>query len=229
MKHEHRKHNKETKKNIEYKKKKKALRKLKGLLIRVWFFKNWFTIFTVIATILMVSTITGIIPETIPFIGTFSNAIKVRFQHFLEIDDSNYMSLFGAVSGIFSVFFALGYTSSNIKSVSYSMINKKKLGNILMDANLSITDKGRIIKAEEKLGLDLDGDNKIGNTPMEIINKDTIIGDIVSTFTELSTILSVDEELLKEINKEQGAEKKKDDSVDVVSKKPATKYRPPGF
>ena len=77
------------------------------------------------------------------------------------------MSLFGSLTGIFSIFFALGYLSSNIKHVSYAMINKTKINKILEGSKLTMTEMGKIVTLETRVEMDLDGDNKIGKHLLE--------------------------------------------------------------
>lgn len=214
----------------DYKRKKKAIKKLRFLLLKVWFYKNWFTLLVVIVGILVAATMTGIMPINIPIIGKLSNAIKKYFNEFLTLGDKEYISLFGSLTGIFSIFFALGYLSSNIKHVSYSMINKTKINKILEGSKLTMTEMGKIVTLEERIEMDLNGDNKIGKHLLETPGNENIVTDIVNTFNELSTILSIEDEILDEVNEKNSIKnKQKEETVEVVDRKPSTKYRPPGF
>ena len=214
----------------DYKRKKKAINKLRFLLLRVWFYKNWFTLLVVVTGILVAATVTGIMPINIPIIGKISNAIKQYFNEFLRLGEEGYMSLFGSLTGIFSIFFALGYLSSNIKHVSYSMINKTKINKILEGSKLTMTEMGKIVTLETRIEMDLNGDNKIGKHLFETPERENIVNDIINTFDELSTILSIEDEILHEVNEKHSIKnKEKEETIEVVDRKPSTKYRPPGF
>ncbi len=140
------------------------------------------------------------------------------------------MSLFGSLTGIFSIFFALGYLSSHIKHVSYSMINKTKINKILEGSKLTMTEMGKIVTLETRIEMDLDGDQKIGKSPLETPEKENIVTDIMNTFNELTTILSIEDEILHEVNEKHSVKnKQKEETVEVVDRKPSTRYRPPGF
>lgn len=214
----------------DYKRKKKAINKLRFLLLRVWFYKNWFTLLVVVGGILVAATMTGIMPINIPIIGKISDTIKQYFNEFLGLEDKGYMSLFGSLTGIFSIFFALGYLSSNIKHVSYAMINKTKINKILEGSKLTMSEMGKIVTIETRVEMDLDGDNKIGKHSLETPVNENIITDIMNTFNELTTILSIEDEILHEVNEKHSVKnKQKEETVEVVDRKPSTRYRPPGF
>lgn len=194
----------------------RAVAELRALLLRVWFVKNWFTIFIMITTLLIVAILSGLFPAEVPVIGTASNAIKTKIQNFTSLNNEEYFSLFGSASGIFYIFFGLGYTSNKIKRVNYSMLNKDELTKILSPARLTINQKGKIIRAEKHLGVDIDGDNKIGETPVELKENTNVIEDVVNTVSELVTILSIDKDDLEQIEK-----KPEEEPVKVVQKKPS--------
>jgi hypothetical protein len=177
----------------------RAIIRLRFLLIRVWFMKNAFTIVVMSIVILMAFTVTGLIPPTLPILGTFSYAVKDSLQEFLEIGDSDFYTMFGSITGIFTLLWSIGYASSKMKRVSYYMIDKNViLKTILQKSNLSMNSKGRIVSIEKRIGIDLDGDSLIGETPMEKSgDPDNLIYEIYETFNELSTIINVDRETLK--------------------------------
>jgi hypothetical protein len=158
----------------------------------------------VFTVLLLAFTVTGLIPEDLPIIGPYSYSLKNGLQDFLQIGDEEFYSLFGSITGIFSLLFSIGFASSKLKAVSYYMINKDKIKKVLSKVHLSFTDKGRIISLENRIGLDLDGDKKIGSTPIDISESDTLnfISDVVGTFNELGTIMKIDKDTLREAVKE---------------------------
>ena len=125
------------------------------------------------------------------------------------------------------------------------MIDKNKLLKYaLAKSKLSINDKGKIISIEKRLGVDLDGDKIIGeNEPAEItVFEDNIMSEILNTFSELSTILNVKRDTLKETvdeHKKETVEETVEETptpavepvavAEVVKKKPATAFRPNKF
>ena len=135
------------------------------------------------------------------------------------------------------------------------MIDKNViLKTILQKSNLSMNSKGRIVSIEKRIGIDLDGDNLIGETPMEKGgDPDNLIYEIYETFNELSTIINVDRETLKKAIDENTWKPPIEDDVpvetlsepvtsplvtnvvseqevtEVVVKKPARAFRPNKF
>lgn len=225
----------------------RAILRLRFLLIRVWFFKNVFTIGVMLIVILMAFTVTGLIPETLPILGTFSYAIKNSLKEFLEIGDNEFYSMFGSITGIFTLLWSIGYASNRIKRVSYHMIDKNvMLKTILTKSKLSLNNKGRIVSIEKRIGVDLDGDRLIGDT-LEVKDSsepDNLINEIVATFSELSTIMNVDRETLQKTLEEtawknpilepQPVEPTTPtppvaDVAEAVVKRPATAFRPNKF
>lgn len=200
---------------MKIKKERRKIRKMKSMLFRLWFVKNWFTIFILLLTTLMIFTLAGVIPPSVPYIGEFSDIIKEKLSHLLMLNNNDYLSLFGAVSGLISLLFGIGFISSKIKFVSYSMIDKKKLEKKLGMTNMTINEKGTIKKLEEKTGIDIDGDNKVGDVPINIRDSD-IFTDVVNTFSELVTISKLGDDELKEVIKEE----KKEEVTEVVKKRP---------
>lgn len=226
----------------------KAIRKLRFLLLRVWFIKNAFTLVIMFIVILMAFTVTGLIPPTLPILGTFSYAIKDSLQNFLEIGDNEFYTMFGSITGMFTLLWSIGFASSKMKKVSYFMIDKNViLKTILQKTNLSINNKGRIVSIENRIGIDLDGDSLIGDTPVQKGNDpDNLIYEIVETFNELSTIMNVDRETLKKTIEETAWKPPVKDTevipedptpdpvpapevAEAVVKKPARAFRPNKF
>jgi hypothetical protein len=109
------------------------------------------------------------------------------------------------------------------------------LKTIFQKTNLSVNNKGRIINIEKRIGIDLDGDNLIGDVHDSKKNDpDNLIHEIVETFNELSTIINVDREILKrtiEETKNVGRQPgtKTNDAAEAIVKKPAKVYRPNKF
>lgn len=213
----------------------RAVARLRFLLVRVWFIKNWFTLFVMFSVAVLTSATAGLIPETMPVLGPYSNYLKVAAQDFLEIGDSEFYSLFGSMTGAITLLWGIGYASSKVKLVSYYMIDKNKLLKYaLSKGRLSIDERGRITSIEKRLGIDLDGDRLIGNEPSVIESRlfdDNIISDMIDTVSELSTILNVEKDTIKDAIKEDTGKKvdkrKKDEpAVDVVVKKPAKVFKP---
>lgn len=81
----------------------RAIRKLRRLLLRVWFFKNALTLIVMFVVILMACTVTGLIPESLPILGTYSYAMRDSLQTFLEIGDDEFYSTFGSITGVFTL------------------------------------------------------------------------------------------------------------------------------
>lgn len=190
----------------------KAVRKLRALLIRIWFIKNWFTILVIVTVILLAFTVTGLMPENLPVIGTYSYALKSGLQQFLEIGDQEFYTLFGSITGVFSLLFSVGFASAKIKAVSYYMIDKDKIKLALAKVNLSLTDKGKIVSIENRIGIDLDGDKKIGNTVIDISESSSLhfLADVFGTTDELVTILKLPKATLREAIKENPGKDKVD-------------------
>lgn len=225
----------------------KAIRRLRTLLIRIWFVKNWFTILIIMTVILLSLTVTGLMPESLPIIGTYSYALKDGLKEFLEIGDSEFYSLFGSITGIFSLLFSIGYASSKIKAVSYYMIDKDKIKKALSKVNLSLTDKGKIISIENRIGVDINGNGFIGTTPVEPDEDPSsvfLITDVINTAKELNTIINIKREVLKEaieenevaipsapvvIPEQTTPTPPVTDVAEAVVKKPATAFRPNRF
>lgn len=225
----------------------KAIRRLRTLLIRIWFVKNWFTILIIMTVILLSLTVTGLMPESLPIIGTYSYALKDGLKEFLEIGDSEFYSLFGSITGIFSLLFSIGYASSKIKAVSYYMIDKDKIKKALSKVNLSLTDKGKIVSIENRIGVDINGNGFIGTTPVEPDEDPSsvfLITDVINTAKELNTIINIKREVLKEaieenevaipsapvvIPEQTTPTPPVTDVAEAVVKKPATAFRPNRF
>ena len=225
----------------------KAIRRLRTLLIRIWFVKNWFTILIIMTVILLSLTVTGLMPESLPIIGTYSYALKDGLKEFLEIGDSEFYSLFGSITGIFSLLFSIGYASSKIKAVSYYMIDKDKIKKALSKVNLSLTDKGKIVSIENRIGVDINGNGFIGTTPVEPDGDPSsvfLITDVINTAKELNTIINIKREVLKEaieenevaipsapvvIPEQTTPTPPVTDVAEAVVKKPATAFRPNRF
>ena len=110
------------------------------------------------------------------------------------------------------------------------MISKTKINKILEGSKLTMTEMGKIVTLETRIEMDLNGDNKIGKHLFETPERENIVTDIMNTFDELSTILSLEDEILHEVNEKHSIKnKQKEETVEVVDRKPSTKYRPPGF
>jgi hypothetical protein len=151
---------------------------------------------------------------------------------------------------MFSLLFSIGFAASKIKSVSYYMISKDKIKKALERAHLSLSDRGKIISIENRIGIDINGNGYIGTTPVVDIPESVslnFLGDVVSTFTELSTILHVDREILRaaieenkvvpvqtiaQVNQTVSVPEPaipEDTATDVVKKRPAVPLRPNKF
>lgn len=197
--------------------------------------------------ILLALTVTGLMPENLPVVGTYSYELKDSLKEFLEIGDSEFYSLFGSITGIFSLLFSIGYASSKIKAVSYYMIDKDKIRKALLKVNLSLTDKGKIISIENRIGIDINGNGFIGTTPVEPEEESPtvfLISDVINTAKELNTIMNIERKVLKEAIKENEVAIPStsvvvpgqttptppvSDVAEVVVKKPAKAFRPNRF
>lgn len=227
----------------------RAIRKLRNLLIRIWLIKNWFTIVIIITVILLSLTVTGLMPEHLPIIGTYSYALKDALKEFLQIGDSEFYSLFGSIAGIFSLLFSIGYASSKIKAVSYYMIDNDKIRKVLLKVNLSMTDKGKIISIENRIGIDINGNGFIGTTPVEPEEESSnvfLVTDVINTVSEFNKIINIKKDILRDAIKENeiaidttnsNAESTPTTNVapvaeptpEVVAKRPSTPFRPNKF
>jgi len=189
-----------------------------------------------ITVLLMSVTVTGLLPQSVPVLGTFSYALRDSLQRFLEIGDNEFYSLFGSVTGLFSLLWSIGYASNKMSAVSYYMLDKTKIHRILLKGNLSLNDKGKITLIEKRIGIDIDGDDKIGGVSIkpatEMADGNNIVSEMVGTFNELTTILSVDKDTLKKTISENDKmiESKVEDYVaTVVAKKPTSAFKPNKF
>ena len=182
----------------EQKLEKRAIRRLRCLLVRVWFLKNVFTITVMLIVVLMAATLTGLIPENLPILATFSYSIRDSLQTFLELGDDEFFTTFGSITGVFTLLWSIGFASSKMKAVSYYMLDRNKmLKAILSNSKLSLDNKARIVNIEKRIGVDLDGDKLVGDKPALIDPNTNIISDIVQTWHELNTIMNIDDETLK--------------------------------
>jgi hypothetical protein len=191
-------------------------------LLKIWFIKNLpifleLGIFTVIILVLtgQISEDTAVL-GVIPGLKDLSTAIKQTFEDILSNNNATFSANFwsGLISTSLTILVAVGTLSNGLRRISLSDIKSIQLKRSLVKAGLFFNKEGKLVKrVEEATRLDLDGDNKIGDTEKTIEDVQTQEGGffdrVKKAGEELATIVSVKIETKQDIEKiEEKAELK---------------------
>jgi len=188
--------------------------KLRLSLLKIWFIKNLpifleLGIFTVIILVL-----TGQISEDttvlglIPGLRDLSVAIKQTFEDILNNNNSSLGANFwsGLISASLTILVAVGTLSNGLRRISLNDIKSIQLKRSLVKAGLYFNKEGKLVKRiEEATRVDLDGDNKIGDTGKTVEDVKTAEGGFFDRVRiageELATIVSVKIETKQDVEK----------------------------
>jgi len=196
--------------------------KLRLSLLKIWFIKNLPIFLELAVFTIIILVLTGQISEDtavlglIPGLRDLSVAIKLTFDEILTNNNStlgvNFWS--GLATTLLTLFVAVGTLSNGLRRISLNDIKSIKLKKALVKAGLYFNREGKLVKrVEEATRIDLNGDNKIGDTNKtveEIQDEEGGFFDRVKKAgEELATIVSVKIETKQDVEKiEQKAELK---------------------
>jgi hypothetical protein len=196
--------------------------KLRLSLLKIWFIKNLpifleLGIFTVVILVLtgQISEDTAIL-GLVPGLKDLSTAIKTTFDEILTNNNSRLGVEFwsGLATTLLTFLVAVGTLSNGLRRISLNDIKSIKLKRALVQAGLYFNREGKLVKrVEEATRIDLDGDNKIGDTnkTVEEIQSEEggFFGRVKKASEELGTIMTVKIETKQDVEKiEQKAELK---------------------
>jgi hypothetical protein len=171
--------------------------KLRAALLRVWGLKNlgvFMNLFFVVGIILV---FTGQISETTPVVGWIFGDISIAFKEALTQGFSNPDSgdvFVNGVTAVLTFLVTIGMLSTNVKRVALTDIKSKALKRALVQAGMYFNQDGKLVRRlEEAARIDLNGDNKIGDTGISIdeLPKEGLLPGLKRAGEELGTIITM--------------------------------------
>jgi hypothetical protein len=164
--------------------------KLRMALLRVWVIKNIIVFIELLIAVGIILVLTGQLPETTPVVGELSASIR----QVISQDYSRGDFWLNLLTTIFTLLVSLGVLSSNLKRLVISDIKSKKLKKALIQAGMYFNKEGKLVKRiEEASRIDIDGDNKIGDTELspEDLPREGLIPGLRRAGQELGTIITM--------------------------------------
>ncbi len=171
--------------------------KLRSSLLRVWGLKNlgvFLNLFFVIGIILV---FTGQINETTPVVGWIFGDVSIAFREALtqgfSNPDSGDVFVNGVTAGL-TFLVTIGMLSTNVKRIALTDIKSKALKRTLVQAGMYFNQDGKLVRRlEEAAKIDLNGDNKIGDTGISIddLPREGFFPGLKRAGEELSTIMTM--------------------------------------
>jgi hypothetical protein len=168
--------------------------KLRMALLRIWFMKNLVVFFELGFFVIVVLIITGQVNETTPILGQIFGELSISIREALSRNTSTGEFWTDLISTIVTILVSTGLLSSNLKRVAISDIKSKSLKKALLQAGMYFNRDGKLVKRiEEASKIDLNGDNKIGDTGISVddIPKEGFFPGIKRAGEELGTILTM--------------------------------------
>jgi len=186
--------------------------KLRMSLLKIWALKNVSVFLEVAIFIIVILVLTGQVTSDTPILGLIPGVDSLTtaihsFLNDLELNSEFWTKLAGSV---LSLFIAIGTLSGGLRRVALKDIKNPKLKRALIQAGLYFNKDGKLVKRiEETIKIDLDGDNKIGDTEESInsTEQERLVPGVKRAFEELGTIMSVKIDTFEQaqkIKEEQG-------------------------
>jgi predicted transcriptional regulator len=174
--------------------------KLRMALIRIWFIKNLIVFLELAIAIGVVLVLTGQLPESTPIVGELSASIR----QVISQDYSRGDFWINLLSTIFTLLVSLGVLSTNLKRIAISDIKSKNIKRALIQAGMYFNKEGKLVKRmEEASRIDIDGDNKIGETELspEDLPREGLLPGLRRAGQELGTIIGMKIETKEDVEK----------------------------
>jgi hypothetical protein len=171
--------------------------KLRMALLRVWGLKNlgvFLNLFFVVGIILV---FTGQINENTPFLGDIFGSMSIAFREALTQGFSNPDSgdiFVNSITAVLTFLVTIGMLSTNMKRLALADIKSRALKKALVQAGMYFNQDGKLVRRlEEAAKIDLNGDNKIGDTGVHIddLPKEGLIPGLKRAGEELGTIMTM--------------------------------------
>jgi hypothetical protein len=171
--------------------------KLRMALLRVWGLKNlgvFLNLFFVIGIILV---FTGQINENTPVVGPLFDDVSIAFREALTqgFSSENSGDIFvNFLTAVLTFLVTMGMLSTNLKRVALADIKSKALKRALVQAGMYFNQDGKLVRRlEEAAKIDLNGDNKIGDTgiSMDELPREGFIQGVRRAGEELGTIIGM--------------------------------------
>jgi hypothetical protein len=171
--------------------------KLRLSLLRIWGLKNlgvFLNLFFVIGVILV---FTGQINETTPVVGDIFGPISIALREALTqgFSTPNNGDIFvNSITAALTFLVTVGLLSTNLKRVALGDIKSVSLKKALVHAGMYFNKDGKLVKRlEEASRVDLDGDNKIGDTGISIdeLPREGLLPGLKRAGEELGTIMTM--------------------------------------
>lgn len=160
--------------------------KIRMQLLRLWFLKNLSVIIktalVVILILVMVNVIDG--KDFLPLFGMKQSDVE-------SIDWNTFDGIKNVIASLLSAGFSVYVFLRKTKSLAIEDIKSKELKIALIKARLYFNENGKLCKRlEESAQIDLDGDDKIGDTPITQVEDENLVTGIPRAIGELTTILT---------------------------------------
>lgn len=160
--------------------------KIRMQLLRLWFLKNLSVIIktalVVILILVMVNVIDG--KDFLPLFGMKQSDVE-------SIDWNTFDGIKNVIASLLSAGFSIYVFLRKTKSLAIEDIKSKELKIALIKARLYFNENGKLCKRlEESSQIDLDGDDKIGDTPITQVEDENLVTGIPRAIGELTTILT---------------------------------------
>ena len=160
--------------------------KIRMQLLRLWLLKNLSVIIktalVVILILVMVNVIDG--KDFLPLFGMKQSDVE-------SIDWNTFDGIKNVIASLLSAGFSVYVFLRKTKSLAIEDIKSKELKIALIKARLYFNENGKLCKRlEESAQIDLDGDDKIGDTPITQVEDENLVTGIPRAIGELTTILT---------------------------------------
>jgi len=183
---------------------KKELFKLKMSLLRIWLFKNTKVFVELLMYILVISLLTGRIGNNTLILNLIGlDDLSVAIDDTLTNDFGIGDMLLNLVYVVSSAIVVVGTISSHSKQLVLADIKKPGTKMMLLRAGLYFNKDGKLVKRiEEATKIDLDGDNKIGDSDVEITDlpRENIIKGLKRSTEEFITIVTINPESMDDVD-----------------------------
>jgi hypothetical protein len=178
--------------------------KLRVSLLRIWFMKNLVVFFELLFFVGLILVLTGQIDENTPVLGLIFGEMSVSIREALSQNTATGEFWTDLATMIVTILVSTGILSTNLKRVAISDIKSKKLKKALLQAGMYFNQDGKLVKRiEEASKIDLNGDNKIGDTGISVdeLPREGFLPGIKRAGEELSTILTMKIETIDDAKK----------------------------
>jgi hypothetical protein len=170
--------------------------------------KNLIVFFELTFFVGLILILTGQIDENTPVLGLIFGELSVSINEALAQNTTTGEFWTDLAASIITILVSAGILSTNLKRIAIADIKSKKLKKSLIQAGMYFNQNGKLVKRiEEAARIDLNGDNKIGDTGISVddIPKEGFFPGIKRAGEELGTILTMK---IETVNDAKDIEKK---------------------